>query len=186
MRPLRCSINVTLDGCVDHTAGTAPDEELHQHAAENIARSDALLFGRVIYQMMESAWRPPHTETGMPAWTAPFAESISAARKYVVSSTLTDVDWNAAILRGDLHTAVLELKDQPGDGIFTGGVQLPLALADLGLIDEFEFVVHPVVAGHGPRLFDALAKPLTLEPVREVRFASGVVATTYVPLPQGR
>src|SRR6185437_6476842 len=105
MRPLRYSINVTLDGCCDHRAGIA-DEDLHRHAAENIAQSDALLFGRVIYEMMESAWRPV-AETGVkPEWMAdcmvPFAGTIHAAKKYVVSSTLDHVDWNAELVRGDL------------------------------------------------------------------------------------
>ena len=108
MRPLRYSINVTVDGCCDHRAIPA-DETLHRHAAEDIARSDALLFGRVIYQMMEEAWRAP-AETGvrpdwMPDWMQPFAQTIDAAKKYVVSSTLDHVDWNAELLRGDLATA---------------------------------------------------------------------------------
>src|ERR671914_2645235 len=153
MRPLRYSINVTLDGCCDHRAGFA-DEELHRHAAENLDQADALLFGRVTYQMMEEAWRPPRT--GMPEWTEPFAQTIDAAKKYVVSSTLDRVDWNAELVRGDLGKAVEQLKRLPGKGLFTGGVTLPLALAELGLIDEYEFVVHPRLAGHGPTLFAGL------------------------------
>src|SRR6476661_3284862 len=113
MRPLRYSINITLDGCCDHRAGST-DEELHRYWAENLARADALLFGRVTYQMMESAWRAP-AETGarpdwMPPWMQPFAQTIHAARKYVVSSTLDQVDWNAQLLRGDLATSVQRLK----------------------------------------------------------------------------
>ena len=109
MRPLRYSINVTLDGCCDHRSGI-PDEDLHRHAAENIAQADALLFGRVIYEMMESAWRPV-AETGvkpdwMADWMVPFARTIHAAKKYVVSSTLDHVDWNAELVRGDLEKAV--------------------------------------------------------------------------------
>src|SRR5688500_2668598 len=141
MRPLRYSINVTLDGCCDHRTGIA-DEELHRHAVENLNRADALLFGRVTYEMMEAAFRPPLRQAqGGPDWTQPFARTIDAARKYVVSSTLSQVDWNAELLRGDLVTAVARLKQQPGKGLFTGGVKLPLALAELGLIDEYEFVV---------------------------------------------
>src|SRR5215211_5326 len=121
MPPLRYSINVTLDGCCDHRAGFA-DEELHRHAAENLTRADALLFGRVTYQMMEEAWRGP-AETGAKAdwmadWMLPFARTIHAAKKYVVSSTLDRVDWNAELVRGDLAEAVLELKRQPGRGLF--------------------------------------------------------------------
>src|SRR5262245_57277292 len=117
MRPLRYSINITLDGCCDHRAGI-PDEALHRHAAENIAKAAALIFGRVIYEMMEAAWRAV-VETGvrpdwMAEWMEPFARTINAAKKYVVSSTLDRVDWNAELLRGDLAKAVRELKAQPG------------------------------------------------------------------------
>ncbi|HLG74304.1 MAG TPA: dihydrofolate reductase family protein [Chloroflexota bacterium] len=179
MRPLRYSINVTLDGCCDHRAGIPPDEELHRHAVENIEQADALLFGRVTYEMMEAAWRPPGQ--AMPDWTKPFARTIDAAKKYVVSSTLDRVDWNAELLRGDLATAVRRLKQEPGRGLFTGGVRLPLALAELGLIDEYELVVHPRIAGHGPTLFAGLSKPIDLRLVSRLEFASGVVAMRYEP-----
>jgi dihydrofolate reductase len=180
MRPLRYSVNVTLDGCCDHRAGTAADEELHRHAAENLDRADALLFGRVTYQMMEAAWRSPRTGA-MPAWTEPFARTIDAAKKYVVSSTLDGVDWNAELVRGDLGKAVQQLKQESGEGLFVGGVTLPLALAELGLIDEYEFVIHPTVAGHGPTLFAGLSKRLDLTLVGRLEFGSGVVAMRYEP-----
>jgi len=184
MRPLRYSINVTLDGCCDHRAGV-PDESLHRYAAENIAQADALLFGRVTYEMMESAWRPV-AETGVkPEWMAdcmvPFAGTIHAAKKYVVSSTLDHVDWNAELVRGDLAKAVQQLKQQPGKGISTGGVTLPFALAELELIDEYEIIVHPRVAGHGPALFVGLSKPLDLKLVSRLELASGAVAMRYEP-----
>src|SRR5437762_6090931 len=146
MRPLRYSINVTLDGCCDHREGFA-DEDLHRHAAENLEQADALLFGRVTYEMMEAAWRPPASTGARPDWMEHFAQTINAAKKYVVSSTLEQVDWNAELVRGDLGTAVEELKRESGKGLFVGGVTLPLALAELGLIDEYEFVVHPRLAG---------------------------------------
>src|SRR5262249_23882525 len=139
MRPLRYSINVTLDGCVDHREGIA-DEELHRHATEAIARADALLFGRVTYEMMEAAWGPAADAAARPEWMEPFAQRIDAAKKYVVSSTLDRVDWNAELVRGDLEETVRELKRESGEGLFVGGVKLPLALAELGLIDEYEFV----------------------------------------------
>lgn len=179
MQPLRYSINVTLDGCVDHTEGI-PDAESHRYAADIIARAGALLLGRKTYQMMESAWRPPISDE-MPEWTHPFARTIDAAEKFVVSSTLTSVDWNAQLLRGDLRQQVQLLKDAPGAGLYTGGVVLPTALARWGLIDEYEFIVLPRVAGHGPRLFDGLETPLDLELVGRVEFASGAVAMRYVP-----
>lgn len=154
---------------------------MHRHAIENLQRADALLFGRTIYEMMEAAWRPPAEAVARPDWMEPFARTINAAKKYVVSSTLCHVDWNAELLRGDLATAVQHLKQQPGMGLFTGGVKLPLALAELGLIDEYEFVVHPRIAGHGPTLFAGLSKPLDLRLVSRLEFASGAVAMRYEP-----
>jgi dihydrofolate reductase len=180
MRPLRYSINITLDGCCDHRVGIA-DEDIHRHAVENIDRADALLFGRVTYEMMEAAWRQPVSSGAMPEWTQPFARTIDAAKKYVVSSTLDRVDWNAELVRGNLGEAVRRLKQEPGKGIFTGGVQLPLALAELGLIDEYEFVVHPRITGHGPKLFAGLSKYVDLKLVSREEFGSGAVAMRYEP-----
>jgi dihydrofolate reductase len=183
MRPLRYAINVTLDGCCDHQAGV-PDEESHRYWAETLAQADALLFGRVTYEMMESAWRLPATGARpewMADWMEPFARTIDAAKKYVVSSTLDRVDWNAELVRGDLGKAVQQLKEESGNGLFVGGVTLPLALAELGLIDEYEFVVQPKVAGHGPTLFAGLSKPLDLKPVGRREFGSGAVAMRYEP-----
>ena len=187
MRPLRYSINVTLDGCCDHRE-MVPDEDLHRHAAETLAQADALLFGRVIYEMMEAAWRPV-TRTGarpdwMADWMEPFALTIDAARKYVVSDTLEQVDWNAELVRGDrLENAVRQLKRQPGKGLYVGGVTLPLALAELGLIDEYEFVVHPRLAGRGPTPFAGLSKHVDLKLVSRLEFRSGAVAMRYEPMP---
>ena len=193
MRPLRYSINVTLDGCCDHRAGQT-DEELHRYWAEKLAQADALLFGRVTYGMMEGAWRLPATGVmpdGMADWVKPFARTIDAAKKYVVSSTLDRVDWNAELLlgkqgrgdlgHGDLEQAVQQLKQESGNGLFVGGVTLPQALAELGLIDEYEFVVHPRIAGHGPTLFAGLSKYVDLKLVSRREFGSGAVALRYEP-----
>src|SRR6187401_1340764 len=179
MWPLRYSINITLDGCCDHRVGV-PDEELHQHATENLRQADALLFGRVTYQMMEAAFRPAWTGE-RPDWMEPFARTIDAAKKYVVSSTLERVDWNAELVRGDLGAAVEQLKRESGNGLFVGGVKLPLALAELGLIDEYEFVVQPRLAGHGPTLFAGLSKYVDLKLVSRLEFGSGAVAMRYEP-----
>jgi dihydrofolate reductase len=183
MRPLRYSINVTLDGCVDHRAGQT-DEELHRYWAERLAGADALLFGRVTYEMMEAAWRPSATGAWpdwMADWMEPFARSIDAAKKYVVSSTLDRVDWNAELVRGDLGEAVQQLKRESGKGVHVGGVTLPLALAELGLIDEYEFVVQPRLAGHGPTLFAGLSTYVDLKLVSRLEFGSGAVAMRYEP-----
>jgi len=180
MRPLRYSINVTLDGCCDHRAIPA-DEELHRRAGENIDQADALLFGRVTYEMMEAAFRPPARTGARPEWMEPFARTIDAAKKYVVSNTLDRVDWNAGLVRGDLGTAVQQLKRESGKGLLVGGVKLPLALAELGLIDEYEFVVHPRLAGHGPTLFAGLSKHVDLRLVSRLELGSGAVAMRYEP-----
>ena len=180
MQPLRYSINVTLDGCCDHRV-IVPDEDLHRHAVENLHRADALLFGRVTYEMMEAAFRPPARTGARPDWMEPFARTIDAAKKYVVSRTMVRVDWNAELVRGDLGNAVQQLKRESGRGLLVGGVTLPLALAEMGLIDEYEFLVQPRLAGHGPTLFAGLSKLVDLKLVSRLDFASGVVAMRYAP-----
>jgi dihydrofolate reductase len=185
VRPLRYSINVTLDGCCHHEAGLPPDEESMRYWTAEMERADALLFGRVTYGMMESAWRKPATGT-WPDWMGEhdvaFAEAIDRARKHVVSSTLSAVDWNAELVRGDVGQAVRKLKQEPGERLWVGGVTLPLALADLGLIDEYEFVVQPVLAGHGPTLLAGLRERIRLELVDRREFRSGAVALRYRPV----
>lgn len=184
MRPLRYSINITVDGCCSHEVGIV-NAELHRFHEQNLRQADALLCGRVIYQMMESAWREPGATGVKPAWMEdwmmPFATTIHAVKKYVVSRTLTQVDWNAELLTGDLATAVRALKVQPGRGLLVGGVTLPLALAELGLIDEYEFVVHPMIAGRGPQLLAGLSRYVTLALVERREFASGAMVMRYVP-----
>jgi len=152
MRPLRYSINVTLDGCCDHRA-IIPDEDLHRHAIENLNRADALLFGRVTYEMMEAAWRPPGQMGAIPDWMKAFGRTIHAKRK-----------WR-----------------ESGNGLLVGGVKLPLALTELGLIDEYEFVVHPRLVGHGPTLFAGLSKRVDLRLVSRLEFGSGAVVMRYEP-----
>jgi dihydrofolate reductase len=184
MKPLRYSINVTLDGCCHHEAGLPPDEASMQYWTAEMQRPDALLFGRVTYEMMQSAWRKPASGTWpdwMVDWQIPFAEAMDGAKKYVVSSTLDEVDWNAELVRGDLEQEIRRLKQEPGEGLWVGGVTLPLALADLGLIDEYEFVVQPVIAGYGPTLLAGLRERVELELVHRQELSSGVVATRYRP-----
>src|ERR1700716_4218302 len=161
MGPLRYSINVTLDGCCDHRA-MLPDEELHRHAVENLDMADALLFGRVTYEMMEAAFRPP---TGaMPDWVERFARALSGGA------------WHGAALEREPGKAVQQLKRESGKGLLVGGVKLPLALSDLGLIDEYEFVVHPRLAGPGPTLFAGLSKHVDLKLVSRLGLGSGALA----------
>lgn len=183
MQPLRYAINLTLDGCCDHRAGQT-DAELHGYWAEQLTQADALILGRVTYEMMEAAWRP--SENGvrpdwMEDWMEPFARSIDTAKKYVASSTLERVDWNAELLRGDLGIAVRKLKREAGRGLFLAGVKIALQLAELDLIDQYEFVIHPRLAGHGPTLFAGLSKYVDLNLIDRREFSSGAVALRYEP-----
>jgi dihydrofolate reductase len=152
---------------------------MHRYTAEILARADALILGRVTYEMMEAGWRSPSPET--PQWQRPFAEVIGQARKYVVSRTLQSVDWNAELVQGDAVAAVRALKEEPGNGLYVGGVDFPLQLADAGLIDQFELIVHPRIAGHGPTLFAGLAHAVDLELTDEKSLGDGIVARTFVP-----
>ncbi len=180
MRPLRYSINLTVDGCCDHRAMTV-DEEMFAHSTAILERNDTLLLGRLTYELIEAGWRAPVPAGVRPAWMEPFARTIGAMKKVVVSSTLTSVDWNAELVCGDLEQAVRALKQQPGKGIGTGGVTLPVALAKLALIDEYEFVVQPRLAGHGPTLLAGLSQHVDLKFVDRREFASGAVAMRYEP-----
>ena len=132
MRNLRYSFNVTLDGCCDHRA-ISPDEDLHRHAAESINQADALLFGRVTYEMMESAWRPPAPAGARPDWMELFARTINAAKKYVVSSTLDRVDWNAELVRGDLGKARSATQAGVGEGPVRRGREAPAGVDGAGI-----------------------------------------------------
>ncbi len=184
MRLLRYSINVTLDGCCHHEAGLPPDEESMRYWTAEMERAGGLLYGRVTYQMMESAWRKPATgpwPDWMEEWEIPFAQTIDQATKHVVSSTLSSVDWNAELVRGDLGEAVQRLKQEAGADLLVGGVTLPRALADLGLIDEYVFLVQPVLAGHGPTLLAGLRERIPLELVDRHEFRSGATALRYRP-----
>jgi len=180
MRTLRYCINITVDGCVDHQAGQ-PGEAVQRYPWEGPARAAARLFGRVTYEMMESAWRwrSGKRPEWMADWMEPFSRTIDTAKKYVVSSTLDRVDWNAELLRGDLQQAVQALKREPGKEILVGGVTLPLALAELGLIDEYEFVVQPRLAGHGPGLLAGLSKYVDLKLLGHREIDAGMVALRY-------
>lgn len=178
MGPLRYSINITVDGCCDHRAVPA-DAALHEHHAANLAGAEALLLGRTTFELMEDGWRG-RGDSDLLA-EDPFAAAINSARKYVVSRTLRSVGWNAELITGDLATGVMKLKQRHGGGILTGGVQLPRELARLALIDEYEFVVHPRIAGRGPWIFEGLPRHLDLELVGRGELSSGAVVLRYVP-----
>jgi dihydrofolate reductase len=181
MRTLWYGINITLDGCCDHRAAST-DEELHGYWTEKLAAVDGMVLGRVTYEMME-VWREPARTGVRPEWMAPwmmpFARMIDGVKKYVVSGTLERVDWNGELLRGDLREAVEKLKGEPGRGLAVGGVKLATALAEMGVIDVYEFVVHPRVAGHGPRVLEGVTRGVELKLVGQREFGSGAVAMRY-------
>lgn len=184
-QPLRYAINVTLDGCVHHEAGLPPDAESMAFWTDELRRSDTLLYGRVTYELMEGAWRQP--ESGewpdwMDASEVAFSEVMDPMRKVVASGTLNSADWNAELVRDDVVEAVRRLKGEPGRGIALGGVTLPGALAAEGLIDEFTFVVHPVIAGRGPRLLEGVRDQMKLELVERREFRSGASVQRYRPV----
>ncbi|MEV7827088.1 dihydrofolate reductase family protein [Microbacterium enclense] len=183
-QPLRYAINVTLDGCCSHEAGLPPDAESMAFWTDELRRSGTLLYGRITYELMEGAWR--RLESGewpdwMDASEVAFSEVMDPMRKVVASATLDAVDWNAELISGDVVEAVRRRKEQPGRGISLGGVNLPATLAGHGLIDEYTFVVHPVVAGRGPRLLDGV--DLKLELLEQRAFQSGAIVQRYRPVP---
>lgn len=182
MGRLQYSINLTLDGCCDHRAGV-PDPEMHQFWADVISRASVLLYGRVTYQMMEEAWRPIAESGSVPEdmadWVLPFARSIHAARKYVASTTLSQVDWNTRLIEGDLKAAIEQLKRDEDGVISLGGVNLARAIAAMGLIDDYIFVIHPRIAGTGPTLLSGLPSYIDLKLIDQRTFASGALALTY-------
>lgn len=180
------SINVTVDGCCDHRVGVI-SEELHRHHAENLARADGLIFGRTTYEMMEYAWRQPteprqQTESATPRDDLDsFVAAIELARKYLVSSTRESAQWNTEIIRGDLASEISRLKDESETGLVVGGVTLPRGLAELGLIDVVEFVVHPIISGHGPYVFGGLAEVIDLVPDGRSELAPGHMVVRFRP-----
>lgn len=185
MATARYSINVTLDGCCHHEEGLPPDAESMAYWTAGLREADAMILGRVTYEMMEAAWRRPDSGVWpdwMSTWEVPFAETIDGIKKYVASSTLESPDWNAELLAGPLDEAVRELKERVDGVLAIGGVALPTVLAELGLIDEYEFVVHPVVAGRGPRLLAGLQRSLHLKLVERRGFASGATLERYRPV----
>jgi dihydrofolate reductase len=178
---LTFALNVTLDGCHDHREMIA-DEELHDYFTQLMDEAGAMLFGRTTYELMEDAWPAVARDEKAPRATREWALKLEAKPKYVVSASRRDFPWNNTFrVEGDLHEAVRQLKEKTPRGLLVGAPRLSAALEQLGLIDEYRLVVHPILAGHGPTLFQGLARSRRLELVSTKRLASGVMALHYRP-----
>lgn len=178
---LTFSINLTLDGCVDHQEGIA-DDETHAHFTRLMDSSGAMLWGRTTYEMMESYW--PSVASGeidAPPTLREWARKLEVKPKYVVSATRSDFPWtNSHHVDGDLREAVQELKDQTPAGVLIGSGKLASELDRLNLIDEYKFLVHPMITGHGPTLYQGgLLSTRRLDLISAEPLSNGVVAMYY-------
>ena len=178
---LTFSINVTLDGCVDHREGIA-DDETHAHYTRLMDEHGAMLWGRTTYEMMEVYWPlVARGEVEAPPALVEWAVKLDAKPKYVVSSSRTHFPWtNSHHVAGDLRTAIEQLKDATPAGVLLGSGKLATELDRLGLIDEYRFLVHPMIAGHGPTLF-AGGLPVTrrLKLIAATPLRNGALAVHY-------
>ncbi len=180
MRKVIGALNMTLDGICDHTAGL-PDVDIHNHYTELLGQGGAILYGRTTYQLMEF-WRTileqPSEETSM----NDFAVAIDTIPKLVFSRTLKQVDWESATLaKLDLKDEVTALKQQPGDPIFVGSRSLIIQLLKLGLIDELQLCIYPMVEGKGLRFFEDITDRIIFELVKTKTFGNGAIILYYQP-----
>jgi dihydrofolate reductase len=182
MRNLIFGINITLDGCCDHTKGIA-NEEVHEYFTHLMRDVDLLVYGRKTYQLMVPFWPDvAKNHSGETKAMNDFAQAFVSNKIIVFSQTLDRAEGNTRIVRSNLQDEILKLKQEQGKNIATGGVSIPSQLMELGLIDECRFVVHPIVVGEGRRLFDSLSLPerLQLKLVESKVFESGHVALRYL------
>ncbi len=176
---LTFAINITLDGCCDHTVGIA-DDELHDYFTGLMDDAGAMLWGRTTYEMMESAWPAIARDEKAPRAQREWAAKLDAKPKYVVSTTRRDYSWENTIhVQGDLREAVQQIKEKTPAGVLVGSLKLGAELQRLDLIDEYRLVVHPIIAGHGPRLFDGLADSRQLDRVSVKTFKGGQTAMHF-------
>lgn len=179
MSLLTFGLNVTLDGCIDHTQGIA-DDELHDYWTQVMDKSGAILFGRITYELMEAFWPAVVRDETAPRAMREWAQKLEAKAKYVVSASRSDFPWlNTIKLEGDLREAISALKVKTEQGVLVGAPKLAIALEELGLIDEYRFVVHPFISGRGPTLFHGLSNTRHLELLSTQRFKSGALALHF-------
>ena len=183
MRKVIAAINMTLDGFCDHTAGIA-DDELHQHYSELLSTAGVLLYGRTTYQLMEY-WRGVLENPTDNKSRNDFAVMIDRIPKIVFSHSLKWIDWGSAKLATkDIKEEVLELKQQSGAAIFVGSPSLIVALTQLGLIDEYQLCIHPVLLGKGLPLFKNINDSIFLKLLKTKEFGSGAIVLYYEPIGQ--
>jgi len=181
MRNVIFAINTTLDGCVDHTKQIG-DEETHEYFTQLMRDVDLLVFGRKTYQLMVPFWPEVAKNQSMTRASNEFARTFDSINKIVFSRSLDSAeDRNTRIIRTNLHGEILKLKQEQGKNILLGGVSVPSQLMELGLVDEYRFVVGPIVAGEGRRLLEGVSLPqrLQLKLVESKFFKSGCVALHY-------
>ena len=181
MRNLIFAINTTLDGCCDHTKQLA-DEETHEYFTDLLQNVDLLVFGRKTYELMVPFWPEVAKTQSMTKAENEFARAFDSIQKIIFSRSLASAeDKNTRIIRTDLHGEILKLKQEPGKSILVGGVSLPSQLIELGLVDEYRFVVGPILAGEGRRLTEGVSLPekVQLKMVDSKPFKSGCVALRY-------
>jgi len=182
MRNLIYAINITLDGCCDHTKQVA-DDETHEYFTHLMRDVDVLVFGRKTYELMVPFWPEVAKSQSMTKASNEFARTFDSIPKIVFSRTLDAVeDRNTRIVRTDLHDEILKLKQEQGKDILVGGVDIPSQLIELGLVDEYRFVVGPIVVGEGRRLLEDVSLPerLQLRLVESKIFKSGCIALRYL------
>ena len=182
MRNIIFAINTTLDGCVDHTKGVA-DDETHEYFTNLLREVDLLVFGRITYQLMVPFWPEVAKNQSMSKASNEFAQTFDSINKIVFSRSLDSAeDKNTRIVRTNLHDEILKLKQEQGKNILLGGVSVPSQLIELGLVDEYRFVVGPIVVGEGRRLLEGVSLPerLQLKLVESKIFKSGCVALRYL------
>jgi dihydrofolate reductase len=182
MRNVIFGINTTLDGCVDHTKQFA-DDETHEYFTDLLREGDLLVYGRVTYQLMVPFWPEVAKNQSMSKASNEFALAFDSINKIVFSRSLESVeDKNTRIVRANLRDEILKLKQEEGKNILVGGVDIPSQLIELGLVDEYRFVVGPIIAGEGRRLLEGVSLPerLQLKLVDSKLFRSGCVALRYL------
>lgn len=182
MRKLIFAINTSLDGCVDHTKGVA-DDETHEYFTDLLREVDLLVFGRITYQLMVPFWPEVAKSQSMTKASNEFAQAFDSLNKIVFSRSLVSAgDRNTRIVRTNLQDEVLKLKHEQGKNILVGGVSVPSQLIELGLVDEYCFVLGPIVVGEGRRLLEgvSLSEKLQLKLFATKIFESGCVALRYL------